>query len=76
MQIVAVNNQVAVKRDWADTLVFVRHKRTEGHSQMMVVDKFLALEIQFGHSQPFIVLLVISHDFFLGRPCGFSSFLA
>ena len=32
MQVVAVDDQVSVERDRADTLVFMRHKRTEGHS--------------------------------------------
>lgn len=52
VQVVAVNDQVAVQRRLADPLLRVRFERSEGDSQMMVPDELLALEIQLGHAPP------------------------
>jgi hypothetical protein len=45
MKIIAVNDQVPVKSHGADALGFVRDKRTERHCQMVIIDKFFALEV-------------------------------
>jgi hypothetical protein len=45
VQVVAVNDQIAVKGHGADPLRFIRHKRTERHGQMVIIDKFFALEV-------------------------------
>ena len=52
VQIVPVDDQIAIQRDRADPLRGVRHERPERHRKMMIVDEFLALEIQFGHVAP------------------------
>ena len=71
MQIVTVNNQVAIERNGAYSLIFVQHKRAVGHSQMMVVDKFLTLEIQFGQFSSLIEILVLSQGFSWRTPVQF-----
>jgi hypothetical protein len=45
VKVIAVNDQVPVKSHGADALGFVRHKRTKGHCQMVIIDKFFALEV-------------------------------
>ncbi len=52
MQIVAVNDEVAVKRDGANALFRVRLQRPKWHGQVVIVDKLLALEIQLTHVAP------------------------
>lgn len=59
MQVVAVNDQIAIKCDRTYPLIFMRHKRAKRHGQMMVVDKFLSLEIEFGHYRPLPTLAVL-----------------
>ena len=48
-----MNDQVAVQFRLPDAFFGMRHQRAEGHGEVMVVDEFLALEIQLGHSSPF-----------------------
>lgn len=50
VQIVAVNDEIAVERNGADAFGFVGHKRTEGHRKMVVVDELFALEDQLSHA--------------------------
>jgi hypothetical protein len=50
MQVVAMDNEVAVQNRLANALVGIRQQRTEGHGQMVIVDEFFALKIQFRHS--------------------------
>ena len=50
VQIVALDDQIAVQIDRPYAFVGMRLKRAERHAQMVVVDKFLALEGQFRHA--------------------------
>lgn len=47
VQIVALDDQVAIQPRRTNALVRMRHQRAVWHGQVMVVDKFLALEMQF-----------------------------
>lgn len=52
VEIVAVNDEIAVERDRPNSFCPIGNQRTIGHGEVMVIDKFLALEIQFGHVAP------------------------
>jgi hypothetical protein len=52
VEVVAVDDQVAVEGGRANALVRVHLQRPEGDRQVMVEDKFLALEDQFRHARP------------------------
>jgi hypothetical protein len=58
VEVVTVNDEIAVERNGADAFGFVGHERAEGHRQMMVVDKLFALETQLRHARPFVVIPV------------------
>ena len=45
MQVIAVNDEVAVKGYGADPLALVRNKRAKRNGQMVIVDEFFALEV-------------------------------
>ena len=52
VQIVPVHDQVAVKGNRTDSPACIGHQRAERHREVVVVDKFLALEIYLGHARP------------------------
>ncbi|SLN77876.1 hypothetical protein OCH7691_04582 [Oceanibacterium hippocampi] len=51
-----MNDQVLVKARITDALVGVHFERTEGHSEMVVIDKFLALEVQLSHEIAYLLV--------------------
>ncbi|WP_281300479.1 MULTISPECIES: hypothetical protein [unclassified Iodidimonas] len=53
-----MDDEIALERHGADAFGFVGHERAEGHRQMMVVGKLFALETQFRHPRPFVVIPV------------------
>ena len=52
MQIVALDDQIAIEPGLSDPLVRVHFQRAKWHGKVMIIDEFLALEIQLGHAAP------------------------
>jgi len=62
VQVVTMDNHVAVKGDRADAFVFMGRERAEGHRQMVIIDKLFALKTQLRHSCPFLLPSLIARD--------------
>ena len=58
VQVVAVDDQIAVEPRLAYRLLGVRRQRPERHREVMVVDELLALEDQFRHGVSRFVVVV------------------
>ncbi|WP_354537030.1 hypothetical protein [Roseovarius sp. MBR-6] len=52
MQVIALNDQVAIQPGRANALVGVWVKGPKRHRKVMIPDEFLALEYQFRHRTP------------------------
>lgn len=59
MQIVAVNDQVAIEGNRTNSLIIVRDQRTEWYGKVVVVDEFLPLEVQLGHRRSIFGRMVV-----------------
>jgi len=50
VKVVAVNDEIAVEGNRANSLLGMRHERAERDGQMMVVNELFAFEAQFSHA--------------------------
>lgn len=49
VQVVPVNDKIPVESCFADGFIGIRHQGPMGNREIVVVDEFLTLEIQFRH---------------------------